>query len=99
TVGEPGSRRVIRRERATKVFHGISPAYKQKQESRLRETQGAPKRYLWRIILIPTVSARYHCDLFLTNSIEPPDLRPNLRTVGNHGVRGLPPRGLSHNVA
>src|SRR5205814_1386904 len=34
-----------------------------------------------------------------TNSIEPPDLRPNLRTVGNHGVRGLPPRGLSHNVA
>src|SRR6267143_2427204 len=90
---------MIRRESTRKVFYGISPAHKQKQESRLRETQGAPKRLLWRIILIPKVSARNYRDLLLTNAIEPLDLRPHFRAVGNHSVRGLPPRGLSYNVA
>src|SRR5947208_11519496 len=80
------------------VFYGISPAHKQKQESRLRKAQHSPQRDSRRIVNTPRVTPRNHRYLSLSNSIEPSDFRPDLWTDGNHRIRRVPCHSISDDV-
>src|SRR6266850_4879046 len=98
-VAKPGSYSPKCLNGSGKVLHGISAADKQEQEPELRQPQHTPQRLARSAIAISGVSSWNHRDFLVSNSIEPSDLGPHLRTNRNHGVRRMATHGISDDVA